>query len=190
MKFDNETDLAEWIATTYGVIKAFEDRGYALYELGVGPMMFGSAAMIEEFIQFGRAEDVLQVGKRHMLLPLVNDSKDPFQVFKAVDEMARQVRAPYFFNCRKEPDGGVVVLGKHLIDSVAVEPPFLEMSCDVRFGPVMQENTVEIPLVDAHIIIRKQVMMALRGPKLSKVEDELKGLPADSLLSRKVIIGT
>jgi hypothetical protein len=167
MKFDNKADYAEWIATTYGVIKAFEDRGYALYELGAGPMMFSGTAMIEEFIQYGRAEDVLRVGIRHMLLPLVNDPKDPFQVLKAVDEMVRQVRSPYFFNCRKDPDGGIVVLGKHLIDSVAVEPPFLEMSCDVRFGPVMKENTVEIPLVDAPVIIRKQVMMALRGPAMA-----------------------
>jgi hypothetical protein len=39
VKFDNETDFAEWIATTHGIIKAFEDRGYALYELGPGPVM-------------------------------------------------------------------------------------------------------------------------------------------------------
>lgn len=163
MKFDNETDCAEWIVTTYGIIKAFEDRGYALYELGPGPVMFGSSAMIEEFIQYGRAEDVLQVGMRHMLLPLVEDSKDSFQVLKAVDEMVRQVRSPYFFNCRQDPDGGIVVLSKHLIDSIAVEPPFLDMSCDVRFGPVMQENTIEIPLTDAPVIIRKQLLMSLRG---------------------------
>lgn len=184
MKFDNQIDYAEWIATTYGIIKAFEDRGYALYELGPGPVMFTSVDMISEFIQYGRAEDVLQVGTRHMLLPLVKDSKDTFQVLKAVDEMVRQVRLPYFFNCRKEPDGGIVVLGKHLVDSIAVEPPFLEISVDVRFGPVMEENTVEIPLVDAAVVIRKQVMMALRGPALSSVKGKA-GLVVSGL-TRKV----
>lgn len=169
MKFTNEVDYVEWIATTYGIIRAFEDRGYALYELGPGPIMFGSVAMIEEFIQFGRAEEVLNVGMRHMLLPLVKNSEDSFQVMKAVDEMVKQVRAPYFFNCKQGTDGSVEVLSRHLIDSVAVEPPFLEMSVDVRFGPVMEENTIEIPLVDAPLVIKKQVMMALRGPALSKI---------------------
>ena len=57
MVFDNETDYAEWIAVTHGVIKAFEDRGYALYELGPGPVMFTSSSMVGEFVQYGRAED-------------------------------------------------------------------------------------------------------------------------------------
>ena len=92
MKFTNEVDYVEWIATTYGIIRAFEDRGYALYELGPGPIMFGSVAMIEEFIQFGRAEEVLNVGMRHMLLPLVKNSEDSFQVMKAVDEMVNPAR--------------------------------------------------------------------------------------------------
>ena len=170
MKFDNPIDAQEWAAVTNGIIKAFEGRGYGIYELGPGAMMFSSAAMIEEFIQFGRAEDVLEVGMRYMLLPLVKDSKDSFQVFRAVDEMIKQVRAPYFFNCKQSADKSVEVLSKHLIDSIAIEPPFLEMSADVRFGPVMQENTVEIPLADAATVVKNQVMLALRGNKVAEVE--------------------
>ncbi|MCK4794812.1 MAG: hypothetical protein KAV87_64380 [Desulfobacteraceae bacterium] len=185
MKFDNEADYGEWIATTYGIIKAFEDRGYALYELGPGPVIFTDIQMIGEFVQFGRTEDVLQVGVRYMVLPLVELHSDPMQVMQAVAEMVRQVRAPYFFNCKQESDLSVVVLGKHLIDSISVEPPFLDLSVDVRFGPVMEENTIELPLADAAIVIRKQVMMALRGNKASKVEKHSPGIGGPGL-SRKV----
>jgi hypothetical protein len=184
MKFDNESDMAEWIATTYGIIKAFEDRGYALYELGPGPVMFNSPGMIEEFIQFGRTEDVLQVGVRYMLLPLVELHSDTFQVMMAIGEMVKQMRAPYFFNCKQDADGGIEVISKHLIDSIAVEPPFLEMSVDVRFGPVMEENTIELPLAGAALVVRKQVMMALRGNKATKVEDHNPGIGGPGL-SRK-----
>ena len=168
MKFTNETDYTEWITVTYGIIKAFEDRGYALYELGPGPVMFTTSAMIGEFVQYGRAEDVLQVGVRYMVLPLVQDSKDMFQIMMAVDEMTKQMRAPYFFNCKQDPDGGVEVLSKHLIDSIAIEPPFLEVSTDIRFAQVTTENTIEIPLADAATVIRNQVMMALRGSGLRR----------------------
>jgi hypothetical protein len=186
MEFDSESDYAEWIGVTYGIIKAFEDRGWALYELGPGPVMFNDIRMIDEFIQYGRAEDVLKVGIRYMILPLVRDSKDPFQIHKAVEEVTRQVRAPYFFNCKQDTDGGVEVLSRHLIDSVAVEPPFLEMSVDVRFGPVMEENTVEIPLGDAATVVRKQIMLALRRNKVSKVQKVKKGLPDIKLVRRDV----
>jgi hypothetical protein len=181
MKFDNETDYTEWIVTTYGIIKAFEDRGYALYELGPGPVMFTGVGMIEEFIQYGRTEDVLQVGIRYMLLPLVELHSDPRQVMKAIEEMVRQVRAPYFFNCKQDEDGGVEVLSKHLIDSIAVEPPFLEMSTDVRFGQVTNENTVEIPLADAATVVRNQIMMALRGGKATRVKDHSPGIGGPGL---------
>ena len=164
--FENEVDFSEWITTTHGVIKAFEDRGYALYELGPGPVMFTTSDMIGEFIQFGRAEDVLQVGIRYMVLPLVELHSDTMQVMKAVEEMVRQMRAPYFFNCKMGIDGRVEVLNKHLIDSVAIEPPFLELSTDVRFAQVMTENTIEIPLAEAATVIGNQVMMALRGAKV------------------------
>lgn len=181
MKFDNEADYAEWIGTTCGIIKAFEDRGYALYELGPGPVIFTDIQMIGEFVQFGRAEDVLQMGVRYMVLPLVELHSDPMQVMRAVGEMVKQVRAPYFFNCKRETDGSVVVLGKHLIDSVSVEPPFLDLSVDVRFGPVMKENTIEIPLVDAAIVIRRQVMMALRSSKVTNVVDHNPGIGGPGL---------
>ena len=164
--FKNEVDFAEWISITHGIVKAFESRGYALYKLGPGPILFSSTAMIEEFVSFGRAEDVLELGIRYMLLPLVQDSKDMFQVMKCIEEMIKQVRAPYFFSCKQGEDGGVEIPSKHLIDSIAVEPPFLEISTDVRFAQVTTDNTIEIPLADAAIVIRKQVMMALRGPGL------------------------
>jgi hypothetical protein len=122
---------------------------------------------------------------RYMPLPLVEDSRDSFQVIKAIDEMVRQVRAPYFFNCKQEKDGSITVLSKHLIDSISVEPPFLELSVDVRFGPIMEENTIEIPLIDVAVVIRKQVMMALRGPRLSTARNGSE-LVTDPGLTRKV----
>lgn len=158
----DEADFMEWTHTTNDIIKAFADRGWALYELGQGPMMFTSVDMIMEFVKDGRAEDVLKVGINYLPLPLVQDSRDTFQVTKAVEEMGKQLRGPYFVNLATMDDESVIVLGQHLVDSIVVEPPFLNLVTDVRFGYKVDYNTIEIHLTEVAHTIHKQIMLALR----------------------------
>lgn len=162
-KFKNPEDIIEWVMVTHNIIKAFEDRGYGLYPTGRGPMMFTSINMIMEFVQYGRAEDVLEIGIRHLPLPLLKDSKDTFQMGKAVEEMALQLRGPYFIDIGTNTDGRPEALGKYLIDSVAVYPPGLHLSTDVRFGQVATDNTIVLHLAEAANVIRRQLMMSLRS---------------------------
>lgn len=161
-KFDNVGDAYEWAVTTNGIIKAFEDRGYGLYPTGKGPMMFTDINMIMEFVQYGRAKDTLEIGIRHLPLPLLRDSKDTMQMAAAINEMALQLRGPYFIDIGTNADGNAEALGKYLIDSVAVYPPGLHLSTDIRFGQVTTDNTIVLHLAEAANVIRKQLMMSLR----------------------------
>lgn len=165
-KFNNPKDLIEWIAVTHGIILAFEQRGYGLYKLGRGPMMFSDIEMILEFVQYGRAEDVLEIGYRYLPLPLLKDSTDHFQMRKAIGEMILQLRGPFFIDIGTNPDGTPKVLGKHLIDTVGVYPPFLHLGTDVKFAQITTENTIVLHLSMAADVIKKQLMMSLRQVSL------------------------
>ena len=170
--FTNPADFVEWIAVTHGIIKALEGRGYGAYRLGRGPMMFADVEMIMEFVQFGRAEDVLEVGYRYLLLPLIKDSKDTFQMRKALEEMFTQLRGPFFTNILLNGKGEPLKVSPHLIDSISIEPPFLNLHCDVRFNQVTTENTIEIHLSGAINAIKKQLMMSLRQVMIPRVKGE------------------
>jgi len=161
-QFKNPTDVVEWTLVTHGIIKAFEHRGYGLYQLGRGPMMFSGIEMIMELVQYGRAEEVLEVGFRYLPLPLLEDSKDTFQMGRAIGEMIAQLRGPFFANILTNKDGRPEKIGTHLIDSISIEPPFLNLYCDTRFCQVTTENTIEIHLSGAVAAIRKQLAMSLR----------------------------
>lgn len=161
-KFEDPASIVEWAATTYGVITAFEDRGYGLYPLGRGPMMFSDIEMIMEFVQYGRAEEVLEIGVRHLPLPLIKDSKDTFQMKKAYEEMIFQLRGPFFVNVGTNDKGRPEALSRHLIDTVAVFPPGLHLSVDIKFGQITTDNTIVLHLAEAANVIRKQLMMSLR----------------------------
>lgn len=161
-KFENTSELIEWVAVTNSVIKAFEQRGYGLYKLGRGPMMFSNIEMVMEFVQYGRTEDVLEIGYRYMLLPLLKDSRDTFQMSRAIEEMIHQLRGPYFVDIGTDTEGEPKVLGRHLIDTVGVYPPFLHLGTDVKFTQATTENTIVLHLSNAAQIIMKQVMMSLR----------------------------
>jgi hypothetical protein len=162
-QFKDPADIVEWVVITHGIIKAFEDRGYGLYRLGKGPMMFTDTVMIMEFVQYGRAEEVLEVGYRYLPLPLLKDSKDTFQMQKAIEEMVFQLRGPYFIDIGTNADGRPEALGKYLVDTVAVFSPGLHLHTDVRFGQVTTENTIVLHLSNAANVIRKQLMMSLRA---------------------------
>jgi hypothetical protein len=161
-KFKNPEEIIEWTLITHGIIKAFEDRGYGLYPLGKGPMMFTNIEMIMEFVQYGRVEEVLEVGIRHLPLPLIEDSKDTFQMSRAYEEMIHQLRGPYFVDVGTNAEGRPEALGKYLIDTVAVYPPGLHLSVDIQFGQVTTDNTIVLHLAEAANVIRKQLMMSLR----------------------------
>jgi hypothetical protein len=161
-EFKNPEDVIEWTLVTHGIIKAFEVRGYGLYQLGKGAMMFTDVMMILEFVQCGRAEEVLEIGYRYLPLPLIGDSKDTFQMERAIEEMARQLRGPYFIDIGTNSDGNAEALGKYLIDTVAVYPPGLHLSVDIQFGQVTTDNTIVLHLAEAANVIRKQLMMSLR----------------------------
>jgi hypothetical protein len=165
-QFENPVDVLEWIAITYEIIKAFEDRGYGLYKIGKGPTIFTSIEMLMEFVQYGRERDTLEIGYRHIPLPLVEDSADHILVGRAIKEMTSQLRGPFFSNLKTNADGSVEMISNHLIDSVTVKSPFLELSTDIRFFEGYQENTIILPLVNAAHTIRQQLMMSFRGVKV------------------------
>ena len=171
MKFNNETDVHEYIVITNGIINAFADRGYGLYELGRAPMMFTDMNMVMEFVQFGRTEDVMEADIRYLPLPLIKDSTDRFQMGKAIEEMVRQLRGPYYMDLQSEPNGSVTCLGKHLIDTVMLDPPFLNLITDVKFSQATTENVIELDLATAAYTIRRQVMMAFRSTTVKLVTE-------------------
>lgn len=176
-EFKNASEIIEWTLVTHSIIKAFEYRGYGLYPLGKGPMMFADVEMIMEFVQYGRAEEVLEVGIRHLPLPLLKNSSDTFQMKKAIKEMVMQLRGPYFIDVGINSDGNPEALGKHLIDTVGVYPPFLHLGTDVRFGQVTTENTIVLHLSNAAGILKKQLMLCLRQMSMQTV-----GRKSDALL--------
>ncbi|MBE9509343.1 MAG: hypothetical protein IMY71_00570 [Bacteroidetes bacterium] len=81
---------------------------------------------------------------------------------KAIEEMVMQLRGPYFVDVGTNSDGRPEALGKHLIDTIGVYPPFLHLGTDVKFAQVTTENTIVLHLSNAAQILRKQLMMSLR----------------------------
>ena len=169
MKFNTEADTHECIIVTHGIIQAFEDRGWALYGLGPAPMMFTDMNMVMEFVQYGREGNVLEDGIRYLPLPLLKDSTDRYQMARAIDEMVKQLRGPYFLDLQTESDGSITCLGKHLIDAVMLDSPFLNVITDVRFSQTTRENIIELDLATAAYTIRRQVMLAFRVAKIESV---------------------
>jgi len=168
-QFDNMGELYEYIGITHGVIQAFEKRGWGLYYVGRGPMMFATASQVMEIVSWGRTEDVLEIGGRYIPLPLIEDSKDTFQMMRAVEEMVRQIRGPYYVELKMDGEE-IEIVSRHLIDSISLEPPFLDLHCDVRFQQVTTENTIELHLAQAADKICVQVLMSLRGPEVKSAD--------------------
>ena len=154
-------DVMEQTFVTNAIIKAFEHRGWGLYSVGRGPVMFTSLEMVMEVVSFGREEKMLDTGMRYMLLPLLKDSADKYQMARAVEQLAVELRGPYFVNM-KATEEGVEILSRHLIDTVEIEPPFLNFHTDTRFAQVTADTTVEVHLSGAVQAVLKQVTLALR----------------------------
>ena len=171
MKFDNEADYMEWIATTHGIITAFQGRGYALYQIGAADsaIFISSRELLEQLVAFGPAEDVLELGFRYIPLPLVAEGQrdDSVAVMAAVDCMVHNMRGPYFVDLQSHPDGSAEPMGSHLIDSIFVDSPNLCMVIDSRFGSG-RKGTIELPLATAAHQIQGQLMLALRANSITK----------------------
>lgn len=166
MKFNNEADFTEWIVTTHGVIKAFQDRGYSLYSIGAADSaaFIGSKDVLRELIAFGPTEDVLDMDIRYIPLPMVAEEQrsDPAAVFAAVDCMVHNMRGPYFVDLQTDPkDGSVTPKGSHLVDSLLIDPPYLYLVIDSRFGSG-RAGSIELHLATATHKIMSQLMLALR----------------------------
>jgi len=169
MKFDNEADYAEWIATTHGIIEAFKARGYALYVIGAADSVaFMGPDLLNNVISFGPTEDVLELGLRYIPLPLVNKEQrdNPAAVMAAVNQMIFNIRGPFFLDLQTMDDGNIEARGAHLIDSIFIEPPFLYMVIDSRFGSG-KEGSIELHLSEAAHKISRQVQLALRDDSMS-----------------------
>ena len=167
MNFDNEADFSEWIATTHGIVKAFQDRGYALYQIGASDStaFIGSVELLKELIAFGPTEDVLEPDYRFIPLPLVSEGQrdNPEAVMAAVEQMTFNMRGPYFVDLQTDPkDGSVTPMGSHLVDSIFVESPNLYLVIDSRFGSG-RSGSIELHLATAAHKVRSQLMMALRS---------------------------
>lgn len=154
------------------VLRAFEHRGWALYSLGTGgPILFQEQAQVDEFIQFGREKLMMDMNIRYLVLPLVDLDADPRAIMQCMAEIAQQVRGPCYFDMVREADGGIVCAGKYLIDSIMLTDSGLELTVDIGDKDFRQGNTIVIPVGQAPDVVRKQVMLALRGPKRKKPKD-------------------
>lgn len=166
-------EMFEFGLVSAGIVKAFESRGYALYLVSSGgPVFFADQYQLAEFIVYGREKLMLDLGCRYIVLPLVDKDNEPAAILQAVGVMVEQVRAPYFFDLEQTKEGGVEVKSKHVVDSVAIVSPNLELTVDIRFAK-SYGNTIELPLATASQVIRKQMLLCLRGPRAKKPSELL-----------------
>jgi hypothetical protein len=165
-------EMLEFGLFSMGVIRAFESRGYGLYLVSSGgPVLFTDQYQVAEFVKCGREKLMLDLFCRYMVLPLVDKDDDFLAIMQAVDAMVQEIRAPYFFDLEETEEGRPVVKSKHVVDSVAIVPPNLELTVDPRFSNPCG-NTIELPLSTAGYTIRKQMLLCLRGPRV-KVPSKL-----------------
>ena len=166
-------EMLEFGLVSTSIVKAFESRGYALYLVSSGgPVLFSDQYQVAEFVAAGREKLMLDLGMRYMVLPLVDKDDEFLAIMQAVEVMVQQIRAPYFFNLKRTEKGGVEVMGRHVVDSVVIVSPNLELTVDPRFSNP-SGNIIELPLLTASHIIQKQMLLCLRGPKARKPSELL-----------------
>jgi hypothetical protein len=166
-------DAFEFGLISTSIVRAFESRGYALYLVSSGgPIFFTDQYQLAEFIAYGREKLMLDLECRYVVLPLVDKDKEPAAIMQAIAVVIEQIRAPYFFDLEQTREGGVKVKSKHLVDSVRIVSPNLELTVDIRFAK-SYGNTIELPLAVASEIIRKQMLLCIRGPKAEKPSELL-----------------
>lgn len=163
----NTEEMFEFGLISRSIVTAFESRGYGLYLVSTrgGNVLFSEPSQVEEFIVMGREKLILDLGYRYILLPLVEQDKDPRAVFQAIHKMVQEMRAAYFFNIIEGKEGKPEVESRHVVDSVVIVPPYLELTIDPRFSNPCG-NTIELPLGIAAQTIRRQMLLALRGPRV------------------------
>ena len=163
MSEDNDSS-PELTVITYDIICAFQDRGYSLFSVGLTTSVVPlSPQLLDDIITFGPEEKVLDAGIRYIPLPLVDKDQrqDPKAIRAAAEEMARQMRGPYFVDLKTNDDNSVEPVGIYLVDSLLVQAPCLYLVIDSRFGSGAK-GSIELPVAVAAWKIRKQLMLALR----------------------------
>lgn len=165
-KFMNEKDYVEWIGVSQEIIHAFKHRGYSLYLLGQGNSILplNSMDLLDDIIGFGPESDVLEIGFRYVVLPLVHEDQmmNPSAVKAAAMESIGAMRGPYFIDLETDEHAYAVPKGAYLIDSIEMQPPFLYMVIDSRFGS-QKTGSIELPLATAAHTIQRQLMLSLRA---------------------------
>ncbi len=156
------------------IIQSFENRGWALYEFGNGEPLT-SYLELEYIVEMGREKRWLKHGIRYLLLPL-NELDSNWPVIRDLMFMIiSQGRGPYFVDLVEhhgrsvQDEGWVEPIGVYLIDSVVLDPPFLNLVIDPKMSRIKDPDRVkefknmEIPVHVSELhIIRNQIMKALR----------------------------
>ena len=151
------------------IITSFEHRGWGLYECSDSDTTFESLKDIKEVVTLGRAKNKLKYGVHYILLPLTENDADWKYVRDLLFELRSQGRGPYFVEIEEGYEGNekwVKPVGVFLVDSVVIDPPFLELIIDRRLSHVSDGfkaagDNIELHLGELHKI-RKQMMLALR----------------------------
>ncbi len=166
-------NLTEERAFHLDIIQSFENRGWALYEFGNGQPLT-SYLELQYIVEMGRETRWLKHGIRYLLLPL-NEQDSNWPVIRDLFFMIiSQGRGPYFVDLEEHrgkgaDDGWVEPIGSYLIDSVVLEPPFLNLIIDPNMSRIKDPERIksfknlQIPVHISELhIIRKQIMKALR----------------------------
>ncbi len=166
-------NLMEERAFHLDIIQSFETRGWALYEFGNGEPLT-SYLELQYIVEMRREKRWLKHGIKYLLLPL-NEQDSNWPVVRDLFFMIiSQGRGPYFVDLEEHRGNGtnggwVEPIGSYLIDSVVLEPPFLNLVIDPQMSRIKDPERIKgienfqipVPLSDLHII-RKQLMKAIR----------------------------
>ena len=155
------------------IIQSFELRGWALYEFGEGlPLV--SYLDLQPIVEMGREKVRLKHGIRYVPLPLHERDADWATIRDLVFAVVSQGRGPYFVDLEEKTDEEtgetwVEPVGVYLIDSVVLDPPFLNLVIDPRLSRIKDPSriegleAVEIPVHLACLhVIRNQLMKCMR----------------------------
>jgi len=161
----DDINTLEEIVFQIDIIKSFEERGWALYEC---PGALLAKHDLKCIVELGRETQALKYNIKYILLPLNQADSD----WKIIESLSRKViqagRGPYFVEF-ETIDDQIYPIGRFLIDSVELNPPFLLLHIDRRMSNVrypdrydVDDNVIELHLSELWKI-RKQLMMALRN---------------------------
>ncbi|NDY43425.1 hypothetical protein G3N55_11305 [Dissulfurirhabdus thermomarina] len=171
-RLESAIDEAESLAFQIDVIHSFEERGWALYEIGMAAPL-ASFLELKPVVEAGRAWYGLNFRSRYIPLPLVPDDTNWPKVRDLAFALVSQGRGPYFVDLEETDDGRIQPVGVYLVDSVILDPPLLRLVIDRNLSRIKDparipdfegEAGLEVPIHLADLWkIRRQLMLACRG---------------------------